>query len=370
MFEAKVKITRFVDDVQPGIVECELKDALDVTHRFVDKVPMFYAGVLDENSRYPVEGIIHFEIVERKIQTSIVTTELPWHLESVDGQTIFEIPNSIIHEFPDPPAEIISVQIGKWNYPLPGKMPVDISIPLRFDGPQPNAYGVEPATSTACEYGELVGDTRRGGSCNFERITLIPHCSGTHTECVGHITNERISVRNCLQDVLIPALLVTLQPKKADDGDLVIDDTSLQAAIRGSRSETRDSALVVRALPNDDRKLSLLYDEKNVPPYFTTTAMEYIVECGFKHLLVDLPSIDRLFDDGKLTNHRIFWNIEQGTCETNTGTIMNSTITELIYVPNDVKDGEYLLNLQIAPFETDAAPSRPVLFDRVVESSF
>ena len=117
-------------------------------------------------------------------------------------------------------------------------------------------------------------------------------------------------------------------------------------------------------------KLTRVYDEDNIPPYFTADAMEFIVECGFKHLLVDLPSIDRLFDDGKLANHRIFWNVEQGSFETNAETRINSTITELIYVPNEVADGEYLLNLQIAPFESDAAPSRPVLFDRVLESSF
>ena len=74
--------------------------------------------------------------------------------------------------------------------------PIDISIPLRFNGPQPNAYGVEPASASACEYGSLVGDTRRGGRVNFERVSFVPHCNGTHTECVGHITNERISVRD------------------------------------------------------------------------------------------------------------------------------------------------------------------------------
>src|SRR5690606_30402711 len=89
---------------------------------------------------------------------------------------------------------------------------IDISIPLRFNGPQPNAYGVEPARSEPVRAGELVGDTRQGGSVNFEQYTFIPHCNGTHTECVGHITNERISVRDCLKDVLIPALLVTVEP--------------------------------------------------------------------------------------------------------------------------------------------------------------
>ena len=86
------------------------------------------------------------------------------------------------------------------------------------------------------------------------------------------------------------------------------------------------------------------------------------MSCGFKHLLVDVPSIDRLFDQGKLLNHRIFWNVEQGSFEMTAATRLNSTITELIYVPNDITDGEYVLNLQIAPFEADAAPSRPILF--------
>jgi hypothetical protein len=39
-----------------------------------------------------------------------------------------------------------------------------------------------------------------------------------------------------------------------------------------------------------------------------------------------------------------------------------ATITELIYVPAEVNDGLYLLNLQVAPFVADAAPSRPVLY--------
>ena len=90
--------------------------------------------------------------------------------------------------------------------------------------------------------------------------------------------------------------------------------------------------------------------------------MRFLVDRGFRHLLVDLPSIDRLFDEGKLLNHRMFWKVNPGAFETNAETRTNSTVTELVYVPNEVPDGEYLLNLQIAPFASDAAPSRPVLF--------
>lgn len=247
--------------------------------------------------------------------------------------------------------------------------PIDISIPLRFNGPQPNAYGVEPASSEACEYGSLVGDTRRGGSCNFERYTFIPHCSGTHTECLGHVTKDRISVRDSLQDTIMTARLVSVQPIKASESaesysvgfgehDHVITRAALAALQPGRENE----ALIVRTLPNSDDKLTGAYCESNIPPYFTSDAMRYIADGGCKHLLVDTPSIDRLFDDGKLLNHRIFWNIEEGSFEVGSETRTTSTITELIYVPNDVPDGEYLLNLQIAPFESDCSPSRPILF--------
>ena len=252
--------------------------------------------------------------------------------------------------------------------------PIDISIPLDFDGPQPNAYGADRASSQACESGDLVGDTRRGGSCNFERYTLIPHCNGTHTECVGHITHERISVRDCLKDVLIPAVLISIEPEPAsssgerysssfEKGDRVNSARLVGQGLQRSGWSRTDgpAALVVRTHPNSLDKLSWRYGD-DIPPYFTNDAAELIVASGFAHLLVDLPSIDRIYDEGKLSNHRIFWNVEPGSFQTNPSTREHSTVTELIYVPNDANDGLYMLNLQIAPFAADASPSRPVLF--------
>lgn len=251
-------------------------------------------------------------------------------------------------------------------------MTFDLSIPLKFNGPQPNAYGVDRASSEPVRAASLVGDTRQGGSVNFEQYTFIPHCNGTHTECVGHITNERISVRDCLKDVLIPAVLVSLEPETLPEplasaggqvvGDRVISANLLQTQLKVLQNNPDGpKALIIRTLPNTDAKLTVEYGEENIPPYFTSDAMELIVELRFNHLLVDLPSIDRVFDEGKLTNHRIFWNVEEGSFETNPGTRTGSTITELIYVANDIPDGEYMLNLQIAPFDSDCAPSRPML---------
>ena len=270
----------------------------------------------------------------------------------------------------------ISIEINDKTYKINSEKPLDISIPLNFNGAQPNAYGVEKAQSKPCEAGEIVGDTRQNGSCNFEQITFIPHCSGTHTECVGHITNERISIHDCLKDAFIPASLITVEPENANEtnetyaiklseSDKLITRNSIENALRipDSRFQMPNiEGLIIRTLPNDESKLSREYLEI-IPPFFSTEAMKFIVEKGVKHLLVDMPSIDRIFDEGKLSNHRIFWNVEQGKFELNEKSRKNNTITELIFVPNFIKDGFYLLNLQIAAFTADASPAHPILFE-------
>ena len=269
---------------------------------------------------------------------------------------------------------IISIEINSRTYKFDAQNPLSLAIPLCFNGAQPNAYGVETASSAACEAGAIIGDTRRGGSCNFEQIKLIPHCSGTHTECVGHVTDERISVDDCLRDVFLTAKLVSVTPENArktvekypfemSDDDLLITRRALENAFAADSpsSVKNPQSLIVRTLPNDESKLSQVYLER-IPPFFSTDAMLFLREIGIAHLLVDTPSIDRIFDGGKLSNHRIFWNVAPNEFETNRQTLMNNTITELIYAAAEIADADYLLNLQIAPFAADAAPSRPILF--------
>lgn len=264
--------------------------------------------------------------------------------------------------------------INNQNYEINEKEPLNIAIPLDFSGAQPNAYGVERAGSTPCEAGELVGDTRRGGSCNFEQIRFIPHCNGTHTECVGHITTKRISVHECLRDAFIPATLISVESENAvesnesyavefDKSDKLITKRVIEKSLENSDANFR-RGLIIRTLPNDESKLSRTYSDE-IPPFFSLEAMQFMQDLQVKHLLADLPSIDRIFDEGKLSNHRIFWNIAQESFETNAETKIHNTITELIYVPDEISDGNYLLNLQIAPFASDASPSRPILYEMI-----
>lgn len=288
---------------------------------------------------------------------------------------------------------IISFEFEDRIYKIDAEKPLSIAIPLNFNGEQPNAYRVEKATSKPCEAGEMIGDTRRGGSVNFEQYKFIPHCNGTHTECVGHITHKRISVNECLKDAFVPAVLISVLPEKKsetdenysvelNENDLLITKKSIQKALENLKSQisnfkseeknedqrpkikdqrSKIKSLIIRTLPNSSEKLSKTYLEE-VPPFFSIEAMEFINEIGVNHLICDLPSIDRIFDEGKLFNHRIFWNVEQGSFETKKETFINKTITELAFISDEIKDGEYLLNLQIAPFNSDASPSRPIIF--------
>ena len=96
---------------------------------------------------------------------------------------------------------------------------IDLAIPLLFNEDQPNTYGVQKATSKPYRDHQFVGDTRKGGPCNFETYIITPHCNGTHTECIGHITDERISVLSCLKEELIPTTLISVKPQKMIQND-------------------------------------------------------------------------------------------------------------------------------------------------------
>jgi hypothetical protein len=41
---------------------------------------------------------------------------------------------------------------------------------------------------------------------------------------------------------------------------------------------------------------------------------------------------------------------------------LGRTVTEMIHVPRELDDGRYLLELGVADFALDAAPSRPRLY--------
>ncbi|MDB4766589.1 cyclase family protein [bacterium] len=232
--------------------------------------------------------------------------------------------------------------------------------------------------------GDFTGDVSAGGSCNVDVLKINPHCATTHTETLLHILNRTQWTQSPLEDVSIASLntpifiacvLVTIKPvdstraKKGDESyrptmgenDLVISADVLEAALDGLDFQTLEIespfAIVVRTSSSE----AWAFDSKPPVPYFTNEAMEFISQSACQHLLVDLPSVDRRDDDGVLSNHHLFWNVDPKQEGPLDDFRVDRTITEMVSVPATLTDGIYLLDLQLVPLDTDASLSRPVL---------
>ena len=228
--------------------------------------------------------------------------------------------------------------------------PIDISIPIDPSKENVNAWYInDPEIKPEIIDGHEVS-VAKGAVVNFNGIKFNPHSHITHTECVGHITEDVHSINKNLKYFIFLAEVVTIAPL-FHNGDFIIGVKQLRRALRNKKRD----AIVIRTLPNLEEKKSMRYSNTN-PTYLSEKAAIYLKEKGIKHLLIDLPSVDKEKDDGKLLSHNAFWSTD-GELR------MDATITEFIYVPNEVEDGEYLLNLMIAPFENDATPSKPVLYE-------
>ncbi|MTG98989.1 MULTISPECIES: cyclase family protein [Myroides] len=242
-------------------------------------------------------------------------------------------------------------------YRIDFSKPIDISIPLVNSEANPIAWYLDKPEISPVVVGEWVGKVSEGqSSTNFNTIIFNPHGHGTHTECLGHITHEFYSVNESLKEYFFLAQLITVFPQKQENDDYIITlEQVMELWIPQSQK-----AIVIRTTPNDLSKRQRKYSYTN-PPYLCADAATYLRERGVEHLLIDLPSVDREQDDGRLLAHKAFWNVKD-THVLNQDARLSATITELIYVPQEVEDGFYFLNIQLASFINDASPSKPVLY--------
>lgn len=240
-----------------------------------------------------------------------------------------------------------TVQLENETVSINLSQPMDISTTVQNNAGV-GAWYIDQPKITHVEVDGYVGNVKLGGSTNFNDVFFNPHSHGTHTECIGHITKEFHSVHDVLKaGTFFKTQLITVDPEKRRE-DLVVSNELI------GKLENGIQAVIIRTLPNTDEKLSKNYSNTN-PPYLLEEVAIRFRESGIKHLLIDLPSVDKEKDNGKLLAHKAFWNFdgEQRT---------EATITELVYVDHSIEDGIYLMDLQIAPIKNDAAPSRPILY--------
>lgn len=249
--------------------------------------------------------------------------------------------------------------------------PHDLSVEVDFEGPQVRHFGAPRASSQPFSVPGFPGSVERGASCNCRSITLIPHCNGTHTECVGHLTREAMHAHRVVPHGLIPALLLSVMPIASGEtlestdpapqpGDRLVTSGALRAAWP-LKLPFAPRGLIIRTLPNDAAKRVRDYSDMT-PAYLTREATLYLVEQRIEHLVVDLPSIDRAHDEGRLTAHRLFFGLPAGETALSRAARPTCTVTELAYIPDEAGDGPYLLELQAPAINGDAVPSRPLLY--------
>ncbi|MGH8129259.1 MAG: cyclase family protein [Steroidobacteraceae bacterium] len=263
-------------------------------------------------------------------------------------------------------------EVGGHRLQVDFSRPLSLAVPLDFAGPQPSFFEAPPATARPIRTGDFVGDIRAGGSCNCELLTLAPHCNGTHTECVGHLTDERVAVADRLRGGVTLALLVSVQPAAAVEstedsdplpaaGDTLITATALREA-SARHPGPSPNALIIRSLADGPEGPMRAYHGPAPAPYLSRQAAAWLVERGIEHLVLDLPSADRADDGGHLTAHRIFFGLPAGSRQARNAGRPQASITELAWIQSSIADGFYLLDLQIPAFLADAAPSRPLLY--------
>ncbi len=249
---------------------------------------------------------------------------------------------------------ITTIQYNSRKLKIDLSQPLDISISIKNDVSNVSAWYMGPPKIEPEVYEGEVISVENGASVNFNTITFNPHSHGTHTETVGHITKEKYSINSYLKQFFFLAEVVTVAPEKLGK-DYVVSKKQLQFALGNKKRE----AIVIRTLPNTREKMAQQYSNTN-PTYLLEEAADYLKSKDVKHLLIDLPSVDKEQDEGELLAHNAFWN-------TSGKMRLDATITELIYVSNKISDGVYMLNLQVAPFENDASPSKPILY-KILES--
>ena len=241
----------------------------------------------------------------------------------------------------------LQITLGETEYQADLAHPIDCSVAISASGA--TAWGLWPARIEPHREGGFTGSVALGSTVNFNNVHFNPHAHGTHTECLGHITEAVVSLNKTPPPPLMPARLVTLEPMEVDGGH-AIRARQLREALQGEVCE----AVILRTQASQPGLYSRCWTG-STPPYLEGEAAAWLAGQGVRHLLLDLPSVDPEHDGGALAAHKAFWGLPDHPRH-------GATITELIAVPDTAKDGLYLLNLQTAALENDASPSRPLLF--------
>ena len=258
---------------------------------------------------------------------------------------------------------LINISYNNKTYTFNPEEGIDISIPVNFNNNQnPKFYDESSPQKEYYKYNNTEYSIDKDAGCNVPLIHMNIHCCGTHTETANHIFKDGPYISDIKNINYIPSKLISINPQLCsneeyhvnfNEDDKVITKELIKNEI-GNLDKFIIQALIIRTLPNFKEKISKNYNNA-LYPFLSNDAVKYLIKIGVKHIIIDTPSIDRYNDDGKLGNHKIFFSDNKNNPNHN-------TITELVFIPDDCKDGNYFLNLGFPKFCLDAAPSRPTIY--------
>ena len=256
---------------------------------------------------------------------------------------------------------------------------VSLARRLGFDGRDPRHFGAPPPRRGPLVLPGFGGQVARGASCNCDTIELVAHCHGTHTESVAHLVEEPHDVCDVAPLAPLPALLLSIAPCAAagsgEDsdplprpGDRLLTRAALRAAWPASLPFA-PQALVLRTLASvaagavaDVAAAPAGEDADAAAPYLSRQFAAELVERGIEHLVVELPSIDRGHDEGRLCAHRVFFGLPPRATRLAEARRRQCTVTEFAAIPASLADGPCALQLALPRIAGDAVPSRPLHF--------
>ena len=244
---------------------------------------------------------------------------------------------------------IVTLELSSESYRIDLTNPLaDLSLSV---GDIARAWYIDAPRFEPVVLGDWTGSVAAGNGVNFFNVHFNPHAHGTHTETAGHISLERYSVHQHFKSPF--ALIALLTPEVGEEKvsfeafKKSWDDAETQGLLKGV------TAIAVRT--DCSSEIPTRNYSNTDWPYLDAEIGAFLRGHGIDHLLIDQPSVDQEEDGGALACHKSFW----GPTPERT---LHRTITELVHIPMNVEDGRYLLNLQVAPLENDAAPSRPLLY--------
>lgn len=250
---------------------------------------------------------------------------------------------------------------------------VSLARPVQFQGSQLQCFGAPAASSIPWQLGDFSGRVAQGAPCNCSTLTLTPHANGTHTESAAHLTVEPLDACRVIPQRLLVAVLMSVRPERAANctdstlpepqpDDELITRAALERAWPAPLAERLIArAAVIRTLPNAADKFASSTPSPPAP-FLSLPAVGLLLERGIHHLVLDIPSADRMQDGGMLSAHRVFFGLPAGSKHLVDAQRPDSTLTELAYVEDAITDGWYLLSLQSPAIAGDAVPSRPLLY--------